>query len=717
VRSVHVGLMLNVSEDFRAAALPLLEDAHVDSLAWSIDLGWNPRGVPDWAEALLEAYGAANRLYAHGVELSLLSGRFEPRQRRWLDKLASEVERRRFVHLTEHYGFMTAGRFVQGTPLPMPLVPEAIALGVARFAQLRAVAQIPVGLENLAFAFGRRDVQDQPSFVEQLLAPSDGFLLLDVHNLYCQAVNYELDPIALMERYPLTRVRELHVAGGRTSLPKSDPLGRPFRRDGHDDHVPEGVFPLVAHALSRCASLEAIHLEHTDDGLASDAHLERFRADFARLRTLVREAHRVSSDPEPPPDRPRYERVPTIETSDEKLAAFQATFLEVLADAASPDEAFAALHAAPALAPYREWVDSFEPRGLETGMALVQHWGGRVWEPREGAMRATLLEHAPGPLRHVERPIPTPGPQQVRVRVHACGLCGTDVHLVEGRFPVPLPVVPGHEPVGVIDALGAGVEGLAIGDRVGIPWMQSGCGACAECARGRAKYCRRQRSWITNGGGLAEFLIAEATGCIRLPDALSFEHAAPLFCAGFTVMSGFRRARPRPGERIAVLGLGGLGHLAVQIARAHGHEVIVLTRARTKERDAIALGASEVVVVKEHAGRELAQRGGADVILSTTSDADEAGGAVHGLRAEGRLVALGLGEHAMPIDARALLSRQASVVGAMQDERTDLVDLLTLAASGAVRPWVEPLPASQVVRALARLAEGRVRYRAVLRWR
>jgi D-arabinose 1-dehydrogenase-like Zn-dependent alcohol dehydrogenase len=586
---------------------------------------------------------------------------------------------------------------------------------VARLAQLRAVARLPVGIENLAFAFGARDVEDQPAFVEQLLAPSDGFLLLDVHNLYCQAINYGFDPIALMDRYPLGRVRELHVAGGRTSRPKSDPLGRSFRRDGHDDHVPADVFPLVAHALARCPQLEAIVLEHTDDGLRSDEDLAHFRADFMRLRALVHEASRDTGDAvrEDASAAP----ITAIETNDDALAAFQSTFLDTLADAASPEEALVTLRAAPTCAPYRDWIDSFEPRGLEVGMSLVGHWGGRTWEPVQGAMHAVVVERVPGPLRHVARPIPTPGPGQVRLRVHACGLCGTDVHLLEGRFPVPLPIVPGHEPVGEIDALGDGVDGLALGDRVGIPWMQSGCGDCAECARGRAKYCRRQRNWVTNGGGLAELMIVEASGCVRLPGALSFELAAPLFCAGFTVMSGFRRARPREGERIAVLGLGGLGHLAVQIARAHGHEVIAVTRARTKTRDAIALGASDVLVVKEHAGRELGRMGGADVVISTTSDADEAGGAVHGLRAEGRLVALGLGAHAMPIDARALLSRQASVVGAMQDERADLIDLLALAASGAVRPWVEPLPASQVVRAMARLAEGRVRYRAVMRWR
>ena len=285
--AIRVGLMLSPAEDFREAALPLFEQEIVDALEWSLDLGWGPGGVPDWAELLLEAYGEAGRLYAHGVELSLFSAKLEDRQRKWLARVEKECARRRFVHFSEHYGFMTAGRFTNGTPLPVPYAPEVIALGLERMAMLRETVKVPLGLENLAFAFGRRDVEDQPRFMHELLEPSDGFLLLDVHNLYCQAVNYGFDPIALMERYPLARVRELHVAGGTWSKPASDPEGRPFRRDGHDGHVPGDVFPLVAAAIERCPALEVIILEHTDNHLNTDAALAQYRADFVRLRALA----------------------------------------------------------------------------------------------------------------------------------------------------------------------------------------------------------------------------------------------------------------------------------------------------------------------------------------------------------------------------------------------------------------------------------------------
>ncbi|MGE0786699.1 MAG: alcohol dehydrogenase catalytic domain-containing protein [Sandaracinaceae bacterium] len=398
------------------------------------------------------------------------------------------------------------------------------------------------------------------------------------------------------------------------------------------------------------------------------------------------------------------------------LAAFQAAVLDALADAGSVDEARDAMLRAAEDPEHAAWVRSFEPRGVETAMELVRHWGARRVDAAPGHTLTFVLDAPHVALRLEERETVEPGPGQVRLRVRACGVCGTDVHLWEGRFPAPLPIVPGHEPVGEVEALGAGVTGLELGTRVGVPWMQAGCGACVSCRRERPKYCRAQRSWITNGGGFAQTMIVEAAGCVRLPDGLAYEHAAPMFCAGYTVMSGYRRARPRPGERVAVLGLGGLGHLAVQIARAYGHEVFVLTKSPTKARDAKALGAHEVLVTDRHPGRELAKRGGADIILSTTSDTNEAGAVALGLREEGRLALMGLGDGPVPIDPLPLLGRQATVFGVLQDERADLADLLELAARGAVLPKIEVYHATQVERALRRLADGRVRYRAVLRW-
>ena len=219
---------------------------------------------------------------------------------------------------------------------------------------------------------------------------------------------------------------------------------------------------------------------------------------------------------------------------------------------------------------------------------------------------------------------------------------------------------------------------------------------------------------MQNGGGHAELMVVEASGCVEIPDALSFEEAAPMFCAGFTIMSGYRRATPRPGDRIAVLGLGGLGHLGLQIAKAFGHEVLALTSSADKRVELLALGADDVILVGDDPGRALADAGGADVILATTSSAAQVGQIVSGLRPEGRLALMGLGEGPIEIDPMSLILSQGSIVGALQDDRAHLLEVLELAAAGRVRPKVEAFPLVLVERAMNRLAEGRVRYRAVL---
>lgn len=330
-------------------------------------------------------------------------------------------------------------------------------------------------------------------------------------------------------------------------------------------------------------------------------------------------------------------------------------------------------------------------------------------------MKAAVLTKLDQPLEIQSLKDPEPGPGQVRIRIHASGVCGTDLHVKHGHVPgIAVPLVLGHEPVGVIDRLGEGVSALKLGDRVGVSWVQSGCGRCDACQRQQVGFCRAGRSWMHNGGGDADFMIAEASGCTLLPDGLDWVAAAPLFCAGFTVMSGYRAANPRPGERVAVLGIGGLGHLAVQVARAMGHPVIAVTGTEAKRKEASALGADEVLVVREHAGNELMAMGGADVILSTTNSMEQVAQAVDGLRPDGRLIAMGVGGAPLTISPFALMFPPRTVKGGSQGARADMVDILTLAASGRVKPVVETYALDDVNRALDRLERGEVRYRAVI---
>ncbi len=326
---------------------------------------------------------------------------------------------------------------------------------------------------------------------------------------------------------------------------------------------------------------------------------------------------------------------------------------------------------------------------------------------------------APGQSIEIrELPDPTPGPGQIRVRIHACGICGTDCHVWHGHFPIQHPCSFGHEPVGVVDAIGPGVAQWQLGNRVGVTWTQAGCGTCPVCLVGKPSYCDHQKTWATNGGGHADLMITESSGCVRLPDGLPFDLAAPMMCAGFTAMSAFRRAAPSASDRIAVLGLGGLGHLAVQIAKAHGHEVVVVTGSRNKAEDARRLGADHVVEVQAHAGRELAAIGGANIVLATSNNMEQTSEILHGLRPEGCLVTVAAVGKPIAADPILFLEKELRLIGAHTSHREDLVDVLNLAASGKVKPWLVPVSATALglTEALRNLDAGRVRYRQVAFW-
>jgi D-arabinose 1-dehydrogenase-like Zn-dependent alcohol dehydrogenase len=309
---------------------------------------------------------------------------------------------------------------------------------------------------------------------------------------------------------------------------------------------------------------------------------------------------------------------------------------------------------------------------------------------------------------------PRPGPGQVLIRVRASGMCGTDLHVHHGHFPLRCPVVIGHEPTGEIVELGAGVLDWKVGDRVGAFWHQKGCGRCDACQAGRTHSCPDIQSWMNLGGGNSELMLAWATGIALLPNGISFEDAAPIFCAGYTVMSGLRNADPKPGERVAVLGLGGLGHLALQYAHALGLETIALTGQANKQKELGELGADEVIVTGEDVGKALTAAGGADVILSTTNSAKQVSQAFNGLRPGGRLIGMGVADGPLALNAMAALGGQRQFRGSSQDERSDLFEALSLVAKGKVKPRLELYPLEKVNEVLPRLQAGKVRYRAVL---
>ncbi len=276
-----VGLSLMPQAGFYQAAQSLFESGAVDVLEWSFDMGWGAVALPEWMPEILEHYSQRDCLLGHGISYSLLSAQHDSTH--WLDCLQAECQQYRYRQISEHFGWMAAGDFYQSAPLPLPLLPDTLQLGQQRLQALAETAKVPVGLENLAFAFGLQDVLEQGTFLDQLLEPVDGFLLLDLHNLYCQMHNFQQSAVELLSRCPLKRVRELHLSGGSWS---GNPDNR-IRRDTHDQPVPEPVFELLAIALQQCPHVESVIFEQLGHTLNTETEQLRFRQDFARIHQIV----------------------------------------------------------------------------------------------------------------------------------------------------------------------------------------------------------------------------------------------------------------------------------------------------------------------------------------------------------------------------------------------------------------------------------------------
>jgi alcohol dehydrogenase len=296
------------------------------------------------------------------------------------------------------------------------------------------------------------------------------------------------------------------------------------------------------------------------------------------------------------------------------------------------------------------------------------------------------------------------------IKIHASGLCYTDVHITHGIIPTQFPRVLGHEPVGEIVEVGAGVTSRRAGDRVGVGWHQKGCGRCEWCLRGKKELCQNA---ITTGIGLegshAEYMLAFADATMLIPDSLSYEQAAPIFCAGYTVYSGLRLADPKPHERLAVVGIGGLGHLALQYAKAAGFETIAVTKSKDKEKMIRDMGADDVVAD----GEKLLAVGGADVLLATSNSWAATADAAKGMRPYGRIILMGVSAEPLnyPID---LLFKHVSLQGSAQNGPEYLYEALDYAAKGKVKVVEEIYKLDDVARAYDRVAEGKVRFRAVI---
>ncbi len=317
----------------------------------------------------------------------------------------------------------------------------------------------------------------------------------------------------------------------------------------------------------------------------------------------------------------------------------------------------------------------------------------------------------------VEVETTSPPPDHVRIAVNACGVCGTDHAIVNGAFPgLTWPVTPGHEIAGTIAELGSGVEGFTVGDRVAVGWFGGNCNHCLPCRKGQFMQCVNLQvpSW-NYPGGYAESVIVPGTALARIPDGLSFAEAAPMGCAGVTTYNALRRTRAVAGDRVAVLGIGGLGHLGIQWARAMGFETVAIARGAGKADDAKDLGAHHYVdSTAGDVAEALRALGGVQVVLATAANSAAMAATVGGLAPQGELVIVGATFDPLPIAPGDLLFGNFSVTGHPSGTSADVEDTLHFALLSGVRARIEERPLAEAAEAYAAMDEGRARYRMVL---
>lgn len=332
-------------------------------------------------------------------------------------------------------------------------------------------------------------------------------------------------------------------------------------------------------------------------------------------------------------------------------------------------------------------------------------------------MRCVQVTRPNGPLEIVERETPEPSPGTVRIKIQACGICHSDTITKEGHMPgIQYPRIPGHEVVGVIDALGSNVAGWKVGERAGVGWNGGYCGYCVSCRRGDFFACTTltEITGVTRDGGYAEYMVARTEALAHVPEELSAADAAPLMCAGVTTFNCLRNTAAQPGETVAILGLGGLGHLGVQFAAKMGFRTIAIARGQDKEELALKLGASQYIDSQAtDPAAELAKAGGAKVILATVTNADAMQAVMGGLAVNGALMIIGA-VPTLQVPPLQLLGARQSVKGWYSGTSIDSEDTLKFSVLTGVRSMNEVFPLDKVGEAFERMASGRARFRVVL---
>jgi uncharacterized protein (UPF0276 family) len=370
---IHSALACNLDTNVLRAALPLLQKGQVQAIEWSFDTLFQMPEVPDWFTDLLQAFSQEGRLMGHGVFFSLFSGKWLPEQEAWLAQLQALSKRFPFAHITEHFGFMTGADFHKGAPISIPFNATTLAIGQDRLKRIYQACSLPVGLENLAFAYSLDEVKRHGAFLAALLEPVNGFIILDIHNLYCQLHNFNQSFEEIIRLYPLDRVREIHISGGSWEDSAAAP-DRQIRRDTHDEAVPVAVFDLLQKAIPLCPNLQFVVLEQLGNGLETPAQQRQFQLDYLRMQRIVAAAQQDADS-----NQPKHTFFPQYPLSldaplEDPLLHQQQTELSTILETAGDIDTVQKALARSSLA-HTDWkVEEWEPAMLETVHRIAQKW-------------------------------------------------------------------------------------------------------------------------------------------------------------------------------------------------------------------------------------------------------------------------------------------------------------------------------------------------------
>ncbi len=285
--SILAGVACNLDIDLINACLTLFQNDSIEVVEWSFDALHQLKEIPFWFKDLIQDFSNADRLLGHGIYFSIFSGQWSKEQQNWLKTLHAKCQEYNFSHISEHFGFMSGANFHNGAPLPVPFNEVVCQIGIDRLKRIQNVCECPVGLENLALSLNSEDVKRQGEFLNQLIEPVNGFIILDLHNIYCQLHNFGIEIDSILAYYPLDRVREIHISGGSWQHSSTNPSKR-IRRDTHDHAVPNEVFELLSYTIPYCPNLKYVILEQLGRSLGAEQHKSQFQKDFCKMSEIVK---------------------------------------------------------------------------------------------------------------------------------------------------------------------------------------------------------------------------------------------------------------------------------------------------------------------------------------------------------------------------------------------------------------------------------------------